>query len=51
MTMTLFIASTAFAGGFAACWFAKDKITVLVTGTENVIKALEAKTAALKAAL
>ena len=49
--MTLFIASISAAGGFAFCWFAKDKITVLVTGTESFIRALEAKAAALKAAL
>jgi hypothetical protein len=41
----------AFMTGFAACWFAKDKITQLVTGTEAFIKALEAKASALKAAL
>jgi hypothetical protein len=40
-----------FAAGFGACWFAKDKITQLVTGTDALIKALEAKAAALKAAL
>src|SRR5882757_6377962 len=33
MTMTLFIVSISAASGFALCWFAKDKITVLVTGT------------------
>jgi hypothetical protein len=49
MTMTLLIASIS--ATFALCWFAKDKITVLVTGTESLIKALEAKAAALKAAL
>lgn len=49
--MTLFLNSLVFAGGFAFCWFAKDKITVLVTGTESFIKALEAKAAVLKAAL
>ena len=49
--MTLFIASIAAAAGFALCWFAKDRITVLVTGTEAFIKALETKAAALKAAL
>jgi hypothetical protein len=49
MTMTLFIASAAV--GFALCWFAKDRITVLVTGTEAFIKTLETKAAALKAAL
>jgi hypothetical protein len=51
MTMTLFLASIAFAAGFALCWFAKDRITVVATGTESFIKALEAKVAALKAAL
>ncbi len=40
-----------FAAGFSACWFAKDKITQLVTGTDAFIKALEAKAAALKAVL
>jgi hypothetical protein len=51
MTMTLFLMTMGFTGGFALCWFAKDKITVLVTGTESFIGALEAKAAALKAAL
>jgi hypothetical protein len=41
----------AFAAGFVACWFAKDKITQTVSGTEALVKALEAKAAALKAAL
>jgi hypothetical protein len=41
----------AFAAGFAACWFSKDKLTLLVTGTETFIKTLEAKAAALKSAL
>lgn len=49
--MTPFLASIPFAAGFALCWFAKDRITVLVTGAESFIKALEAKAAALKAAL
>ena len=39
----------AFTAGFAACWFVKDRITVLFTGTEAFIKSLEAKAAALKA--
>ena len=49
--MTPFTAFIAAAAGFALCWFAKDKITVLMTGTESFIKALEAKAAALKAVL
>jgi hypothetical protein len=40
-----------FAAGFSACWFAKDGITRLVSGTEAFVKALEAKAAALRAAL
>jgi hypothetical protein len=41
----------AFAAGFVVCWFAKDKIVQLVSGTEALVKSLEAKAAALKAAL
>ena len=40
-----------FGAGFAACWFAKDKIIQIVSGTESYVRALEAKAAALKAAL
>jgi hypothetical protein len=40
-----------FAAGFAASWFSKDRITQLVTGTDAFVKSLEAKAAALKAAL
>ena len=40
-----------FAAGFVACWLSKDKITQLVTGSEAFAKSLEAKAAALKAAL
>jgi hypothetical protein len=40
-----------FVVGFTACWFSKDKITQLVTGTDAFVKALEAKVARLKAAL
>jgi hypothetical protein len=47
---TLFDAA-AFAAGFVACWFAKDKIVQAVSGTEVFVKTLEAKAAALKAAL
>lgn len=49
--MTLFIAFIAAAAGFALCWLTKDRITVLVTGSEFHIKALEARAAALKAVL
>jgi hypothetical protein len=40
-----------FAVGFVACWFCKDQITKLVTGTETFAKSLEAKAAALRAKL
>jgi hypothetical protein len=40
-----------FIAGFTACWFSKDKIAQLVTGTDAFVKSLEAKVAALKAAL
>lgn len=40
-----------FAAGFAACWFSKDRITKLVVGSEAFAKSLEAKAAALKAAI
>lgn len=49
--MTLFIAFASAAAGFVICWFVKDKLIVLVTGTEFFIRALEAKATALKAAL
>jgi hypothetical protein len=49
--MTLLITSVSAASGFALCWFAKDKITLFATGTESFVRALEAKAAALKAAL
>lgn len=47
--MTLLTAFIAAAAGFASCWFAKDKIIMLVTGTETLIRKLEAKAAALRA--
>lgn len=49
--MTLSIAFIAAVVGFALCWFAKDRITMLVTGTDAFIRKLEAKAAALKAVL
>jgi hypothetical protein len=51
MTMTLFIASIAAAGGFALCWFAKERILVAVNGAESTIRKCEARIAALRAAL
>jgi hypothetical protein len=49
--MTAFLISLGAAGGFALCWFAKDKIIALVTGTEALATSLEAKAKALRAAL
>ena len=49
--MTLFLVGLSFATGFAACWFAKDKIRILVTGTEAFVRSTEARLARLKAAL
>lgn len=40
-----------FASGFAACWFGKDTITKWVIGAEAFAKSLEAKAAAIKAAV
>jgi len=40
-----------FAAGFAACWFGKDAILKLVLGAKSVADKLEAKAAAIKAAL
>ena len=40
-----------FAAGFAACWLLKDRITHLIVGGETFAKSLEAKAAALKAAI
>ena len=40
-----------FAGGYATCWLSKDWIVRSVTGTEAFAKSLEAKAAAIKAAL
>jgi hypothetical protein len=48
MKMTIFLLSLGFAGGFALCWFAKDKVLVAVNGAESFIETLEAKAAALK---
>ncbi len=49
--MWTFFDALLFAAGFAVCWFAKDRIALLFTGTDAFIKTLEAKAAALKAVL
>ncbi len=41
----------AFIAGFAAAWLSKDKLTQFATGTDEFVRKLEAKLAALKAAL
>jgi hypothetical protein len=40
-----------FAAGFVACWFCKDTLLRIVTGTEAQVKSLEAKLAVLRATL
>jgi hypothetical protein len=40
-----------FSAGFAVCWFLKDRIARVVIGSETFAKALEAKAAALRAAI
>ncbi|WP_168213261.1 hypothetical protein [Bradyrhizobium cosmicum] len=40
---------TLFAAGCVAGWFCKDPVLRLVTGTDTLIKSLEAKLAALRA--
>ncbi|WP_456624302.1 MULTISPECIES: hypothetical protein [unclassified Bradyrhizobium] len=47
MTTTLDI--ILFAAGFGACWLCKDSLLRLVTGTDALIKTLEARLAALRA--
>lgn len=49
--MWTFFDAAVFVAGFAACWLLKDRITQLVVGGETFAKSLEAKAAALKAAL
>ena len=40
-----------FAAGFAACWLSKDTVLKWVLGAKTVADKLEAKAAAIKAAL
>jgi hypothetical protein len=49
--MWTFFDAIVFAAGFAACWFGKDPLTKLVLGAETFAKSLEAKAAAIKAAV
>ncbi len=37
-----------FAAGFAACWFCRDPLLKLVSGTEALINLLKARVAALR---
>ena len=37
-----------FAAGFGACWFSKDSVVRLATGSEAFIRSLEAMIAELK---
>ena len=49
MNMRAILDVILFAAGFAACWFCKDPVLRLVTGTDALVKSLEAKLAALRA--
>lgn len=49
--MTGFYIGLGAVGGFALCWFTKDAILVMVTGTEAFVGRLETKARALRADL
>ncbi len=49
--MWTIVDALAFAGGFASCWYVKDKLIQSVRGTDAFVKSLEAKLTALKATL
>jgi hypothetical protein len=49
--MTTFVSLVSFAAGGALIWFAKDKIQAFILGSKALATNLEAKAAALKAAL
>jgi hypothetical protein len=38
-----------FAAGFAGCWFCKDPVLRFMTGTDALVKSLEARLAVLRA--
>jgi hypothetical protein len=49
--MRTFLDTLAFAAGFGVCWLTKDAVVRFVTGTEGVVRSLEAKVALLKGKL
>jgi hypothetical protein len=49
MNMQTFFNVVLFAAGFGACWLCKDALLRFVTGTDALIKSLEAKLAVLRA--
>jgi hypothetical protein len=49
--MDIFLGSLCIVFGYALCWFTKDNVVMMATGTENYAKRLEAQVAALKAKL
>lgn len=49
--MEVFFVSVAFLAGYAGCWYSKDAVTSFVTGAAAFAAKLEAKAAAIKAAL
>jgi hypothetical protein len=48
MNMDTIVDIIFFTAGFAGCWFCKDRVLRAVTGTDSLIKALEARLAALR---
>jgi hypothetical protein len=49
MNMRTMLDIILFAAGFGACWFCKDPVLRFVTGTDTLIRSLEARLAVLRA--
>jgi hypothetical protein len=49
--MEIWMLLAATTGGYAACWFSKDKVLVVVKGAETYASELLDKAAKIKAAL
>ncbi|SEM31682.1 hypothetical protein SAMN05443254_101744 [Bradyrhizobium sp. OK095] len=47
--MRTFLDIIVFAAGSGACWFCKDPVLRFVTGTDTLIRSLEARLAVLRA--
>lgn len=48
MNMRTILDILLFAAGFGTCWFCKDPVLRFVTGTDTLMKSLEARLAALR---